>query len=670
MTGGGVILGTAAYMSPEQARGKTVDKRTDIWAFGCVLFELLSGTQAFAGETVSDTVAAVLTRDPDWTKLPPQTSESLHKILRRCLDKNPKRRMRDAGDLQIELEDSPEAPGPRTTEVPVPEPVRRRPIARAAIWAITLLGISAMAFMAGTRRAAPGSPFPTSWQGEMLGGPTISLGPSISPDGATLAFEAIVDGQSQVAVMKPQSGNWTVLTRNTNRGSAGHVRWSRDGTKLYFNRFLNVPLGVYTVPVLGGEEQLVLENAMGPEPLPDGSLIVTRINESRQRQLYRYWPETQRLVALPALVGLTFETAPVSAFRDGREVVFVGRPLDASNAQGDHLYVVDVDRGTTRAIAERFRFEPRWANYPLAVTPDGKWIVFRIQAGSLDIVMAAPRDISSPVVSLLTTTQKISAIDVGGDGTIYLDQWTRPAEVQRFRLPSQDVERIAMPPTFVTAAAAQALPLPDARLVIHTAVLGRSQLMVKAAEGELTPFVPTEEETSGPMSLVGRSLAAFVVGSGSARSIALASLIDGRILRRIVPVGSDTIASLSGSTDGQHLYFVRAGEVWVVSINGGEPRKLRPGDSAAVDPSNGSIVILMNDKDGVRLERLTLTGEKSDIPLAKGTLLFGQLAGNAIDQRGRIAVRVVVPHSWLWVGASSIRRRARSSCWPEATRLT
>ena len=85
-------------------------------------------------------------------------------------------------------------------------------------------------------------------------------------------------------------------------------------------------------------------------------------------------------------------------------------------------------------------------------------------------------------------------------------------------------------------------------------------------------------------------------------------------------------------------------------IDGGEPRKLRPGDSVAVDPSNGSVVILMNEAEGVRLERLISTGESSHIPIAKDTLLFGELAGNAIDQRGRIAVRVVVPHSWYWGG--------------------
>ena len=86
-TYGGVILGTAAYMSPEQSRGKPVDRRTDIWAFGCVLYEMLTGKQAFAtGDTISDAVAAILKSDPDWTALPAGTPPSIRKLLRRCLE--------------------------------------------------------------------------------------------------------------------------------------------------------------------------------------------------------------------------------------------------------------------------------------------------------------------------------------------------------------------------------------------------------------------------------------------------------------------------------------------------------------------------------------------------------------------------------------------------------
>ena len=104
MTQAGMILGTAAYMSPEQARGKTLDKRTDIWAFGCVLYEMLTGTRAFAGDDVSDVLASVLAREPDWTRLPSNLSPALGTYIRRCLEKNPKQRIADAQDMRLALE--------------------------------------------------------------------------------------------------------------------------------------------------------------------------------------------------------------------------------------------------------------------------------------------------------------------------------------------------------------------------------------------------------------------------------------------------------------------------------------------------------------------------------------------------------------------------------------
>ena len=90
-------------MSPEQARGQAVDKRTDIWAFGCVLYEMLTGRAAFARETVSDTIAAILEREPDWTALPPTTPPYVSRLLERCLEKDPTRRLRDIGDARVEL---------------------------------------------------------------------------------------------------------------------------------------------------------------------------------------------------------------------------------------------------------------------------------------------------------------------------------------------------------------------------------------------------------------------------------------------------------------------------------------------------------------------------------------------------------------------------------------
>jgi serine/threonine-protein kinase len=118
-TGLGTLLGTAPYMSPEQARGLAVDKRTDVWAFGCVLFEMLTARRAFGGATTSDTIAAILERDPDWSRLPAATPPGIRRLLRRCLDKDSNRRLRDIADARFEIEDAlatPPADAAATTE--------------------------------------------------------------------------------------------------------------------------------------------------------------------------------------------------------------------------------------------------------------------------------------------------------------------------------------------------------------------------------------------------------------------------------------------------------------------------------------------------------------------------------------------------------------------------
>ncbi len=132
----GVILGTAAYMSPEQSRGQPVDKRTDIWAFGCVLFEMLAGSPAFARETLSDTIAAVIEREPEWKALPEATPSGIRRLLMRCLQKDKHRRLHDMADARLELED---AIGSAPVGATVPP--RPRMGARPALWA----GIAALA---------------------------------------------------------------------------------------------------------------------------------------------------------------------------------------------------------------------------------------------------------------------------------------------------------------------------------------------------------------------------------------------------------------------------------------------------------------------------------------------------------------------------------------------
>jgi serine/threonine protein kinase len=125
-TGMGMILGTAAYMSPEQARGRTVDRRADIWAFGVILYELLTGRRTFEGEEISDVLAAVLRQEIDWTKLPADTPPAVRRLLTRCLDKDPRRRLSAIGDARFELLRHPGLRCARCSSAPPPECWSRR----------------------------------------------------------------------------------------------------------------------------------------------------------------------------------------------------------------------------------------------------------------------------------------------------------------------------------------------------------------------------------------------------------------------------------------------------------------------------------------------------------------------------------------------------------------
>ncbi len=117
-TQAGVLLGTAAYMSPEQAKGRPVDRRADIWAFGCVLYEMLTGQMAFSGETATDTLAAVIRAEPDWSLLPAGTPLRVRVLLQRCLQEDPKQRLRDIGDARIALDEVLAAPPTRWLRLP------------------------------------------------------------------------------------------------------------------------------------------------------------------------------------------------------------------------------------------------------------------------------------------------------------------------------------------------------------------------------------------------------------------------------------------------------------------------------------------------------------------------------------------------------------------------
>jgi Tol biopolymer transport system component len=201
MTGVGVILGTAAYMAPEQARGRTADRRSDIWAFGCVLYEMLTGSRAFGGEDVSDTLAFVLTKEPEWTLLPAETPSSLRRMLRRCLERERRRRLADIADARFDLDESVTQAGP-SEAMPVALTARRIMLRGAWVGAAVGAGLVAMLWLVvSATRDRPIAGTAVSRSAILLPGrlPNLPLTMALSPDGRRLAFVAIdTTGRSQL----------------------------------------------------------------------------------------------------------------------------------------------------------------------------------------------------------------------------------------------------------------------------------------------------------------------------------------------------------------------------------------------------------------------------------------------------------------------------------------
>ena len=196
MTRMGMVLGTAAYMSPEQARGHQADRRSDVWAFGCVLYEMLTGTRVFDMREMSDTIAAVLRAEPDWTKLSAEVPEPITTLLHRCLEKDSRRRLRDIGDARLELDARAES----AVSGPIDTASRRR---ERIVWttAVAVLSLAALGLGAWAIRPPPASAevrLTIETPGESDPLDLASL--AVSPDGLNVAFVAAVEGQPHVWV--------------------------------------------------------------------------------------------------------------------------------------------------------------------------------------------------------------------------------------------------------------------------------------------------------------------------------------------------------------------------------------------------------------------------------------------------------------------------------------
>ena len=313
----GVLLGTAAYMSPEQARGKRLDKRTDIWAFGAVLYEMLTGERAFSGDDVTSVLAAVIQSEPDWGELPDALSPTMATYLRRALYKDPGQRVHDIADVRLAMEgafDSAVSLGDDRPSASKQVLLWQRPVAFAGMalvaaiitWSTTLSlarpdsgMVTRFPIVLGDDHVFTGSGRPTiaiTPQGDRVvftgnddlwtrtmdqAEPVVVPGtegtnariPFFSPDGESLAFYGRLDGDQQRQFLRLPAGGGVpiVIGPAENPGSAS---WAADGT-IFFSELG----GIWRVPATGGTPRLIIPveegaEAHGPQLLPDGDLLL------------------------------------------------------------------------------------------------------------------------------------------------------------------------------------------------------------------------------------------------------------------------------------------------------------------------------------------------------------------------------------------------------------
>ena len=555
-TAAGVILGTAAYMSPEQARGKNADRRADIWAFGVVMWEMLTGHKLFEGETVSDVLASVLKDAPDLEAVPPSTPAALRRLVARCLEKEPKNRLQWIGDARLDLV---EAQNPQVSEIEQSRVAdRSRPRSRGWLGLGAAAVAVAVALVFWFRPSASPDPPLTrftlglggDWALSFIDQPIVAL----SPDGRSLAMTANdADAVRDVIVLRHLDRNEVVQLDGTE--GAGEMFFSPDGSSLAFfadgelkrasihggsvvtladapnprggvwlpdGNILFAPLyasGLWLVPDTGGEAEMVLDvdeerderTLRFPHATPDGEVVLFTVGvldspnnyDDAVIKAYSFRTGERRTV---------IERANMARFASRDRIVF---------ARSGNLYVVDFDPekletvGEAVPVIEDVGGDPSSGAGYFSVAANGSiaWLAGAVtaadalltivdQKGKTERVPLAPRGFYqprfSPDGSRLAFTVGEGYSGVAGDVWVY-------------SLASRGLNRL-------TFGGNQLYPLwtPDSRQIAFLSYASDAAIFAKAADGSATEerFTPDDTSALFPESFSpdGRTLAYTRVG--------------------------------------------------------------------------------------------------------------------------------------------------------------
>ncbi len=583
----GAVMGTVGYMSPEQARGLDVDKRADVWAFGCLLYEMLSGRAAFAGPTFSDTIAAVLEREPEWAALPRSTPPDIQRLLGRCLEKDVTRRLRDIGEARIALDAA--MHGATVTQTPAASSAAsratrsRRP--RWTVAAVALLVSVGAAAAWWTRSPTPPTdplhavPFTTL--------PGIERHPSFSPDARQIAFTWNGTLQDNGDVYVQQIGGGNPLRLTTNPAEDYTPAWSPDGQSIAFLRREGQSRvnELRIVPPLGGQERKITELRPRAELLralsitwcPDSSCLVVTdsTGESKPDALFVITVATgeKRQLTFPPSEIATDMTPAISP--DGRWLVF-SRNRTPINGE---LYRMALEPGVVaRDDAEPLRLGALKGADP-AFLPDSRRVVFSAKSAlwTVDVVRGGTpvrvayvgEDAVMPTVSGVLRGQesRLAYVRSYQDQNIWRVDTTGPgARATSSPVPAISSSRVDLTPQFS----------PD----------GRRVAFASARSGELEIWTADIDGGNAVQLTTQAAIPGFPKWSPDGNLITFHSDPTGRAKVYVVPAsgGTPRPAIVKGadesfpsfSPDGRWIFFTGAGErgepaAWRVPVNGGDP---------------------------------------------------------------------------------------------------
>ena len=590
MTQAGMILGTAAYMSPEQARGQAVDKRTDIWAFGCVLYEMLTGRAAFARDTLTDTLAAIVEREPDWTALP-TVPPTITRLLHRCLEKDVRRRLHDIADARIEIED---AVSNTMAEVVAPPATASRTRASIAAFAaasvVTALAAGFVGKWIGSRTVADVSGPSFSRILRLTSGPAREWAPAISPDGKWVAYLSNARGPTDVWVKFVAGGEAANLTASTGLEvtpgtGIGGLDISPDGTRIAVMARMqgtSSPIETWEIPApLPGAPRKLLADFVGLRWSPDGRMITfVRAGGSAGDALWVADADgTNRREIIPLHPGKHIHWPTWS--RDGY-IYFIDTSAPLVNMEPSGISRINPDQGKIEPVVTTLRR----AIFPLPM-PDGNGLIYAANptTAELGLWWRPPNGgLNRPLTSGIGeyAEPRISADGKTLVGTLY--------DVHQ-SLIRVDVRQNFGAMRFITEGYTGDLdptvdPIAD-RLVFSSSRTGIRHLWTARLDGSdalpLTSGAWLDERPA--ISPDGRQIA-FVSDRDGTRALWLMNP-DGGAPRKLV--NAEITTGLSWSRDGREITFAApAGErrgLWAVSVANGQMRQIATPEAEAVGDS-------------------------------------------------------------------------------------